>query len=207
MLFGLAPALAASRVNLNDALKDGSRGSGGVRGGYLSGALVVFQFTLSVVLLSGAGLMMRSFLVAQNEFAEMNGAKVLSTRVTLPASRYPKAEDRQRFFEKLLPRVASMPGVQAAALISNPPGEGAASWNVEIAGKPIADAQRRPAVSAIVASKRYLQLLGVGLLSGKDFEDDGRTSRQGNRNREPCLRAALFSKSGRGWQADAAFRW
>jgi predicted permease len=171
MLFGLAPALAASRINLNDALKDGSRGSGGMRGGYLSGALVVFQFTLSVVLLSGAGLMMRSFLVAQNEFADMNAGKVLSTRVTLPASRYPKAVDRQQFFEKLLPRLASMPGAQTVALVSNAPGEGAANWNFEIAGKPIADAKRRPAVSGIVASRCYLQLLGVRLLRGKDFED------------------------------------
>src|SRR5262249_55235427 len=58
VIFGLAPALSATRVNLNDTLKEGARSSGGVRGGWLSGALVVLQFTLAVVLLSGAGLMM-----------------------------------------------------------------------------------------------------------------------------------------------------
>ena len=179
ILFGLAPALAASRVNLNDALKDGSRGSGGVRGGYLSGALVVFQFTLSVVLLSGAGLMMRSFLIAQNEFAEMNGAKVLSARVTLPSSRYPKAADRQQFFEKVSARVASLPGVQMAALVSNPPGDGAAGWRFEIAGRPIPEVRRLPAVSGVVASKGYLQLLGLRLVRGRDFEDtDGNPGKE-----------------------------
>src|SRR4051794_12830136 len=164
ILFGLAPALAASRVDLNDALKDGSRGSGGVRGGYLSGALVVLQFTLSVVLLSGAGLMMRSFIVAQNEFADMNGRHVLNARLTLPVSRYPKPEDRQRFFEKLSPRLASLPGVQMGALTSNLPGEGAAGRRFEIAGRPIPDANHRPSAAAVVASRGYLALLGVRLL-------------------------------------------
>ena len=171
IIFGLAPALSASRVDLNETLKEGSRSSGGVRGGYLSGALVVLQFTLAVVLLSGAGLMMRSFLIAQNEFAGMNGGQVLTSRLTLPRARYPKPEDRQRFFEKLLPRLASMAGAFEVAMASNAPGEGAAGWRFEVDGKSIADAARRPAATAVVAGKGYLHLLGVSLLRGKDFED------------------------------------
>jgi putative ABC transport system permease protein len=171
VVFGLAPALSASRVNLNDTLKEGTRGSGGGRGGYLSGALVVVQFTLALVLLSGAGLMMRSFLVAQNEFSGMNAESVLMTRVTLPESRYPKPEDRQRFFERLQPRLASMPGVRMAALVSNAPGEGAAGWRFEVEGKPIAEARQRPAAAGVVAGRGYLPLLGVTLLRGRDFDD------------------------------------
>jgi predicted permease len=171
IIFGLAPALSASRVDLNETLKEGSRSSGGIRGGFLSGALVVLQFTLAVVLLSGAGLMMRSFLIAQNEFAGMNGGQVLTARVTLPRSRYPKPEDRQRFFERLSPRLASMPGAFEVALVSNLPGEGGPGWRFEVEGKPIAEATRRPAATAVVGGKGYLQLLGLNLLRGKDFED------------------------------------
>jgi len=171
IIFGLAPALSASRVDLNETLKEGSRSSGGVRSGYLSGALVVFQFTLAVVLLSGAGLMIRSFLIAQNEFTGMNGAQVLTSRVTLPRSRYPKPEDRQQFFERLLPRLASMPGAPEVAMVSNAPGEGGAGWRFEVEGKPVAEAARRPAATAVVAGKGYLQLVKLSLLRGKDFED------------------------------------
>uniref|UniRef100_Q021E6 Permease n=1 Tax=Solibacter usitatus (strain Ellin6076) TaxID=234267 RepID=Q021E6_SOLUE len=169
LLFGLAPALAATRVNLNDALKDGSRGSSG-GSGYLSGALVILQFTLSVVLLSGAGLMMRSFLLAQSEFGGMNADKVLVARVRLPQDRYPKDADRQRFFDKLMPRVAALPGVSASAMVSDLPGDGSATRRFEIAGRPITEARRLPAASVVMANTGYLQLLGLTLLRGRDFE-------------------------------------
>ncbi len=168
VLFGLAPALAATRVNLNDALKDGSRGSSG-GGGYLSGALVVFQFTLSVVLLSGAGLMMRSFLLAQSEFGGMNAGKVLVARVRLPENRYPKDADRQRFFDKLMPRVAALPGVRMAALVSDLPGDGSATWRFEIAGRPVTEARTRPAAAVVITSPGNLSVLGLTLLRGRDF--------------------------------------
>ena len=171
IIFGIAPALLASRVNLNETLKESARSSAGVRGGYLAGALVVFQFTLAVMLLSGAGLMIRSFLAAQREFSGMNAGQILTARLTLPQSRYPKAEDRQQFFEKLLPRLASMPGAEKVSLISNAPGDGGAGWRFELEGKPIAEAQRRPAATGVVAGKGYFDLLGLSLLRGRDFED------------------------------------
>jgi putative ABC transport system permease protein len=171
VIFGLAPALSASRVDLNVTLKEGSRGSGGPRGGYLSGALVVFQFTLAVVLLSGAGLMIRSFLAAQNEFSGMNADRILTSRVTLPRSRFPKPEDRQQFFEKLLPRVAAIPGAIEVAITSANPGSGGAGTTFEVEGKPVADAAKRPAATEIVATKGYLHLVGWSLLRGKDFDD------------------------------------
>jgi len=82
ILFGMAPALQAARADVNGSLKAGSKSAGGVRTGYFPGALVV-------LLLSGAGLMMRSFLAAQNEFAGIQGERILHARVGLPESRYP----------------------------------------------------------------------------------------------------------------------
>jgi putative ABC transport system permease protein len=172
IIFGIVPALSTSRVNLNQTLKDGSRGVSGPRGGYLSGGLVIFQFILAVALLSGAGLMMRSFLIADNEFAGIHGEQVLATRVNLPESRYPKETDRQQFFDRLVPRLSKLPGVKDVALISNPPGGGAGGRRFEIEGKLIADAKSRPAAASIVAGKGYFSLLGMDLLRGRDFGDN-----------------------------------
>ncbi|MBL8220644.1 MAG: ABC transporter permease, partial [Bryobacterales bacterium] len=121
VLFGIAPAWQSSKVDLNTSLKDGTRTSGGLRAGYLSGALVVVQFTLAVVLLSGAGLMMRSFVNAQQINPNVPGDKILSAILNLPRSRYGKPEERQQFFEQLLPRLGALPGAQSVSMVSNPP--------------------------------------------------------------------------------------
>jgi hypothetical protein len=95
ILFGLAPALRLSRLDVNSGLKDGSHGSGtGLRGRYLSGALVVLEMTLAVVLLAGAGLMMRSFIWAYNRPLAVNAANVLTMQFDLPAAKYPKTSDQ-----------------------------------------------------------------------------------------------------------------
>ena len=94
IIFGLAPALQTSRVDLSQALKEGARSAGGSHGGFVTGALVVVQFTLAVVLLSGAGLMMRSFLLAQDEFSFLHGERVLAARVRAPGE--PVSETRRQ---------------------------------------------------------------------------------------------------------------
>lgn len=167
--FGIAPALMATRVSLNETLKGVSRNSAGPRGGYLSSSLVVVQFTLAVVLLSAAGLMMRSFLNAQNEFAAMTGQKVLTARLVLSEMRYPKPEDRPRFFDTLLPRLRSVPGVKEVASVSNLPGEGRGDWHFETQDKLFSQQQQRPKLSTVAASGGYLHLLGVNLLRGRAF--------------------------------------
>ena len=171
IVFGIAPALSASRVNLNQTLKEGVRGLSGGRGGYLSGTLVVLQLILAVALLSGAGLMVRSFLVAENEFADIHGEHVLATRINLPQNHYAKETHRQQFFDRLMPRLAALPGVQQVALISNPPGTGGNDFPFEIAGKLNADAKKRPGATYIVAGKGYFSLLGMNIIRGRDFED------------------------------------
>ena len=170
IIFGIAPALQASKVDLNQALKEGARSAGGSRGGLLTSVLVVFQFTLAVVLLSGAGLMMRSFLLAQEEFSYLNARQILHARVNLPSSRYPKPEDRHRFFEKLMTRLESLPGAKAVSFASNPPGTGSSGWRFELEGQPIPEAERRPAAAGVVVSKDYFRLLGMPV-RGREFQD------------------------------------
>jgi putative ABC transport system permease protein len=173
VLFGIAPAWQASKVDLNTSLKDGTRTSGGLRSGYLSGALVVVQFTLAVVLLSGAGLMMRSFVNAQQVNPNVPGDKILSSIVHLPRSRYARPEERRQFFERLLPRLRALPGAQAVSMVSNPPGTGAGGWRYEVEGQPL-ERDNRPSAAGIAAAPGYFPLVGLSLLRGRDFnERDG----------------------------------
>lgn len=83
--------------------------------------------------------MIRSFLSVQREFAGIGGEQVLHARITLPSSRYPTADSRRQFFDKLLPRLAALPGAQSAAMASCIPGGGVGGGTIEIAGEPIAE--------------------------------------------------------------------
>src|SRR5580698_6428403 len=100
LLFGLAPALRLSKLDVNTALKDGGRGSSGSgRGKYLSGLLVVVEMALAVVLLAGAGLMIRSFMHAYASNWGFNTTNVLSMEIDLPPAKYAKAEQQMAFFD------------------------------------------------------------------------------------------------------------
>ncbi|MCC6369145.1 MAG: ABC transporter permease [Bryobacterales bacterium] len=174
ILFGLAPALQASKTDVNQTLKEGGRTAGTLRGGWLSGALVVFQFSLALVLLSGAGLMMRSFLEHQSESRFIPADRILAARLNLPSARYPKPEERRRFFDLLLPRLNAIPGANSVALVSNPPGMGAAGWTFEVEGNPNTGDKKHPSAAGVVASPGYFQTVNIALLRGRDFnQTDG----------------------------------
>jgi len=188
LIFGLAPAISALRVDVNEYLKEGAKSSGSRGAGWVSSALVVFQFALAVILLSGAGLMMRSFVAAQNEFAGVRADRVLLSFIGLPRERYETPEKRQRFYEELMAKAAGIPGVQTVSMVSNVPGQGAAGWRFEIAGQPVPEAQRRPAALGIVAAPGYFQLLGMKLIRGRDF-----TAADGAPGREAAIVSQQFA--------------
>src|SRR4029077_13148927 len=100
ILFGLAPALRLSKLDLNAALKDGGRASGGPRTRYLSGLLVVTEMGLAVVLLAGAGLMIRSVVKIGQLQIGVNTANVLTMHVDLPDAKYPHPEDEISFHQR-----------------------------------------------------------------------------------------------------------
>jgi putative ABC transport system permease protein len=179
ILFGLAPAWQATKTDLNRALQEGAKSAGSVSSGYFSGALVALQFALAVVLLSGAGLMVRSFWAAQNEFAGLAGDHILHARVSLPESRYTSPEARLQFFEKLLPRLRALPDVTAVSLATTTPGGGGDGRRLEIAGQPVAEAERRPAASVIDVGPGYFGMVGTPLQQGREFnEGDGMPGRE-----------------------------
>ena len=181
IVFGLVPALRASRVDLNAAMKDGTPGGGSHRG-RLTGALVVLQFALTVVLLAGAGLMIRSFFAAQSLNPSVKAESIFTTRLQLPegkGDRYEKAETRRQFYEQLLPELRTLPGVTEVAAASQFPGLGAAQRDIEIEGQPNPDPKQPPRASLVVQTPNYLAAIGVPILQGRGFEAvDGDTGKE-----------------------------
>jgi putative ABC transport system permease protein len=170
MLFGLVPGLQASRVDLNATLKEGSRDSGSKRGGILSGALVVLQFTLAVVLLAGAGLFVRGLLEQRASLDGLPAGEVLSAFIRLPEDGYPDDESRFRFYDRLLTSLEGTPGLRQAAITSNLPATGAASVKYQLDGEPEAEPGTEPTAARVAISPGYLGLLDVPILAGRDFD-------------------------------------
>jgi len=171
VLFGLAPALQVSRHNQVAALKDGGRGAvGGRRAGRFASGLVVAELALTVVLLCGAGLMLRSFmaLYASDPGFEVNG--LARMRLHLQPAGYPTVESRAAFFDRLLPSLAAVPGLASVAVTSvAPPLSGPESEIVLEGDRPTGQGQDRPVVSTVAITPGYFQALGATIARGRDF--------------------------------------
>ena len=176
ILFGLAPALRLSKLDVNTALKDGGRGAihgrgGGGRGRNLSAVLVTGEMALAVVLLAGAGVMIRSFLKIHNADMGVNTGNVLAGFVDLPAAKYSTPEARIAFFEGLTAGLEATPDVESVALAESPPSTGSPKYPYELAGEPPATFGSRPTLRALKISPGYFRTLEAKLLSGRQFND------------------------------------
>ncbi len=179
LLFGIAPALRVSRPDLNQVLQEGARSIGRHRGGWLAAGLVVFQFALTLVLLTGAGIFVRGLLKTIETNRSVPSNQLMVAGIMLPEERYKDNAARQRFYDQLLPRLRAIPGVGGATLVSNPPGLGAPQSPVEIEHAPVNDPAHRPVVSFVAASPGYLGVVRLPLLVGRDFNaTDGTASHQ-----------------------------
>ncbi len=171
LLFGLAPGLESSRVDLNATLKDGLRSSTSKRGGIISGVLVTGQFTMALVLLAGAGIFLRGLVVQRAIADRLPQDRVLTARIQLPPDRYADDGSRFRFYDDLLTGLRAAPGVQQAEIVSVPPGDGAEVDQYQLEGEPEAEAAARPHALRLAASPGYLALLDVPILTGRAFDD------------------------------------
>lgn len=172
LLFGLAPALQSARVDLNETLKEGSRGSGrGSRARLFSSVLVVTEIALSLVLLAGAGLMIRSFLNLQGMQSVPSPASIQTMRLMLVDAKYPKKEDRIAFYDKLRRGLGAVPGVESVAFVSNLPVGGSMGSRFEIEGQPKPENGNYPSVSSIVTSPDYFRAARMPLIRGRAFHD------------------------------------
>jgi predicted permease len=171
--FGLAPALQASHLNLNDTLKEGGRDAGGgSKGNRLRGLLVIGEVAVSFVLLIGAGLLINSFFHLRNLEPGFRADHLLTMKVDLSEVKYPDRERRAVFFDEVIRRVRTLPGVQTAAVAGNLPltynGD---SMNISVEGLPDPPPDQRPDVIFRAIGPGYFGTMGIPIIRGRDFTD------------------------------------
>ena len=165
LVFGLAPAIQTARRNVVDSLKDSGKGvSGGFRRSWLRNGLVIAEVALSLTLLAGAGLLMRSFIVMQRVDLGLNPDNILVARLPLPRGQYDSAAAKQQFFQKLLARLHALPGVVAATETSTLPPYGGINSEIQIPGK--TPTERWDAIFQL-CSEGYQPTLGLRLARGR----------------------------------------
>ncbi|MEY2525235.1 MAG: hypothetical protein QOE73_6 [Verrucomicrobiota bacterium] len=172
VIFGLFPALQASRPHLVDVLKEGGRsGGGGAKGQRVRSSLVVAEVALALILLIGAGLMMRSFMKLQRTDIGADPSNTLTFRVGLPETQFPDKKMPGRFFEQLIPKLASLPGVESAGAATSLPASGnigveALVLEGEPEPKQLQDARLMRTLSI---TPGFFQTARIRLLRGRDF--------------------------------------
>jgi putative ABC transport system permease protein len=174
LVFGMVPALHATRGVLSGSLKEGGRGAVTSRGGArVRGILVIAEMALAVMLLAGAGLLMRSFMRLQSVDPGFNPTQTLSFELSLPDSRYEDEPRQVAFFDRLLPRLRALPGVRAADAVMALPLSGS-NFNISfsIAGRPPVPPAQEPALEVRVATPGYFREMGIPLKRGRGFTDE-----------------------------------
>jgi putative ABC transport system permease protein len=185
VLFGLAPALAASRVNLNEELKSSVESVLGATGwhGSVRNALVVGEIALSLALLAGAGLLLRSFAEMRNAEIGVKSQNVVTMAVVLPNTKYATLPERRAFYERLFEQVRHAPGVAAASISQQIPLEGSHTYGAKLES----DLDPRRAwlqVAVNFVTPGYFSVFGIPFFSGRDFtpEEVDRAAESGAKN-------------------------
>jgi putative ABC transport system permease protein len=170
LIFGLAPAWWASRVNLTEKLKEGSRSDGGRLPHRLRSALIVAEVTMAAAVLVGAGLLVNMLSRLRAVPLGLTPDNVFTMQISLPGSKYGQKQQRIDFFNQLLERFRAVPGVVDAAAVEQPL-TSISTWNMEIMleGADAAINSTHSSAAAHAITPRYFQTMGIPLLQGQDF--------------------------------------
>ena len=213
VLFGLAPAVQLSSTDVQTVLRDESRGSSGGRWrGIVRGLLVVSQIAVSMMLLIGAGLLMRSFIQLQHVPLGFNPDRLLLMNISLPPTRYSSSTQIEGFFDGALKQISSLPGVRSAAISSGIPLRPWRYTSVLPEGQPDVPLAQRASLSIQVITPGYFETMGIPVLSGRTFTE--RDSAGAPRvvminqvmaqrywpNRDPIGKHLVIGASSRSWQ-------
>jgi putative ABC transport system permease protein len=173
LLFGLIPALRAARTDLNSSLKEAARGSTTDRSGLrIRGALVVSEIALALMLLSGAGLLVRSFQNLRDLDPGFDPHHVVAISLPVSGSEHAPADRRAAFYREVVAQLRAMPGVQAASAVNHVPIAGDLfRLGVVIEGRPAPRPGDAPSAAYRVALPGYFQTIGMRLARGRDFEE------------------------------------
>ncbi|HVG31969.1 MAG TPA: ABC transporter permease [Pyrinomonadaceae bacterium] len=179
IIFGLVPALQSSRQDLNETLKEGGRGSSeGIGRNRVRSLLVVSQIALSMVLLVGAGLLIRSFRQLQNINPGFDPHRVMTATIGLPDAKYHEESQMAAFFQQTLQRAAGLPGVESVGAVSPLPLSGDMAQNLLIVeGRPPLKPGERLITNSRVVSADYFRAMGIPLIKGRTLtEQDNRNA-------------------------------
>jgi predicted permease len=171
IIFGVAPALQVSRPDLNETLKEGGRsGTKGAKAQHVRSALVVAQVALSLVLLVGAGLMLRSFAELQATSPGLDPTNVVAAGVTLPGARYSDLDARRQFIRRVIDRLEATPGVESAATVTPLP-LSMNGWQTSflVEGFPEPEPGKFPTNDIARITPNYFRTMGIRLLRGRPF--------------------------------------
>lgn len=177
VLFGLTPALQVSKPDIAAVLREEGRGTIGSRQrNFLRSGLVAGQVGLSIILLVGAGLLIRSFIRLQTQPPGFEPHRLLTMNLSLPPTKY-KGWQMANFFDQLLNRIGTLPGVEAAAGSSALPANPARFSPILAEGQPEVPLPERPVITVQMIMHSYLRVMGIPLIRGRDFTaHDNRTS-------------------------------
>ena len=177
IFFGLVPALEAARVDLNESLKEAGRGAGqGSRSHRLRNAFVVTQVALALVLLVGAGLLIKSFNKLNSVEPGFNANKLLTMRVNLPGGKYDSDGKIVSFFQKAVENMRAVPGVESVGAINYVPFGGPHSaTRIQIEGRPVLPPGERSSTGIVVTDANYFQAMGIPLKRGRLFTNQEAT--------------------------------
>jgi putative ABC transport system permease protein len=173
VVFGLMPALQASRADLQGVLKDSGRGSAGAPRTRMRATLVVAEVAVALMLLAGAGLMLRSFQRLMAVEYGFDPDRLLTLQMWLPVpndrskGRFQTHQQRRAFYDRALAAVQAVPGVREAAFISQLPLRGQGDARIEIEGRPAAPDDPPVVVEGRLVSPNYFETMGIPLLSGE----------------------------------------
>jgi putative ABC transport system permease protein len=176
IVFGLIPSLEATRFDLQDSLKEGGKNVGGTAGSHRVRSLfVVTQVALALVLLVGAGLLLKSFNRLQSVDPGFNANNLLTMRVTLPFAKYQEDSKRIDFFKKALEQVRAIPGVEAAGAINSPPFTGLyPGTNVEVDGQKLPPGEELK-TGVCVTDANYFATMQIPLKQGRMYTEQEAT--------------------------------
>src|SRR5262245_48875657 len=173
LIFGLVPALTVLRGSMSTVLKDDStRGSASRRTGLTRSTLVIVETALALMLLIGAGLLVRSFLRLNEVNPGFSSERVLTAQLALPATRYPDAAARRAFWTRLVDQARALPGVTAVGLTSNVPFNGSvSSGSYSIVGYTPPQGDAQPHGRQEVIGGDYLRAMQIPIVAGRAFND------------------------------------
>ncbi|MCA1558092.1 MAG: ABC transporter permease, partial [Acidobacteria bacterium] len=177
LIFGLIPALHATNPNLTESLKEGGRSSTeGTRGARLRNTLVVAEIAIALVLLVGAGLMVKSFMRLQAVDPGFKPERIVALDVALPAKQYAEAPQQLAFFNQLTERVSRLPGVERVAAVTSLPFSGGSVLAFSVDGRPAPQPGQEPDAEYRVVTPKYFETMNITLVRGSMFTDEHTSS-------------------------------